>query len=306
VPVVVLTGIDDEAIAVQAAREGAQEYLVKKQTGDELLVRTVRYAFERHRMQVQLKEKAQALEASNRELEQFAYVASHDLQEPLRKIQAFGERLSVKCKDGLSDEGQDYIARMQNAAVRMQTLINDLLTYSRVTTRGKPFMSVDLDDILKDVLTDLEVRIEQVGGRVVAGELPTIEADPTQMRQLFQNFIANALKFRKEEEPPVVEVCGETLAEEESAHGAISAGARCRIIIEDNGIGFDEKYLDRVFGVFQRLHGPGTYKGTGIGLAICRKIAERHRGTITATSQPGIGSTFTVTLPVEQHERGVG
>jgi light-regulated signal transduction histidine kinase (bacteriophytochrome) len=304
VPIIVLTGIDDEALAVQAAKEGAQEYLVKGQTGRDLLVRTVRYALQRHRMQVQLQEKALALEASNKELEQFAYVASHDLQEPLRKIQAFGERLSAKCQEGLSEEGRNYVARMQNAAARMQALINDLLTLSRVTTRGEPFVSVDLGGIAKDVVSDMEVRIEQVGGRVVIGELPTIEADPIQMQRLFQNLIGNALKFHNEHKPPSVRVTAARGTRGEDTRQRIPRGVWCQISFEDNGIGFDEKYLDRIFGVFQRLHHRDAYEGTGIGLAICRKIVDRHGGTITATSQVGVGSTFLVTLPIRQLKQG--
>jgi PAS domain S-box-containing protein len=249
------------------------------------------------------------LEQSNRELQEFAYVASHDLQEPLRKVQAFGDRLEKKCADALSDEGRDYVGRMKNAAGRMQNLINDLLTFSRVATKTQPFQPLNLKRIAEEVVSDLEVRIEQTSGRVEIGELPVLEADAVQMRQLFQNLIGNALKFHRADAEPVVKIYAETV----SANGAsvqiggedVQIGGNdnfCRIVIEDNGIGFDEKYLDRIFTVFQRLHGRMEYEGSGIGLAVCRKIVERHGGQITATSKPGAGAKFYIDLPVAQED----
>ena len=239
------------------------------------------------------------LQRSNRELQDFAYVASHDLQEPLRKIQAFGDRLKMKHRSELSDEAGDYLDRMQSAARRMHTLINDLLTFSRVTTKAQPFVPTDLNRIAGEVLDDLEVRTQQSGGTVDVSGLPTIDADPLQMRQLFQNLIGNALKFHREGVPPIIKVRGR-LAGESSNGGAPENARQYEITVEDNGIGFDEKYLDRIFTPFQRLHGRGVYDGTGIGLAVCRKIAERHGGTLTARSTPGEGSTFVVTLPAKQ------
>jgi light-regulated signal transduction histidine kinase (bacteriophytochrome) len=227
-------------------------------------------------------------------------VASHDLQEPLRKIVAFGDRLEAKCGTALDTRGRDYLDRMQNAATRMQALIDGLLTFSRVTTRGQPFVPVDLGQVAREVVSDLETRIEQVNGRVDIGELPTIDADPLQIRQLLQNLIGNGLKFRREEQPPVVTVRAEVV---ERGTGDRPTEAVCRLTVEDNGIGFDMKYADRIFGMFQRLHGRSEYEGTGVGLAICRKIAERHGGTLTAHSAPGQGSTFTATLPV-RHSQG--
>ena len=234
------------------------------------------------------------LERSNRELQDFASVASHDLQEPLRKVQAFGDRLKVTCSAGLDSQGLDYLNRMLNATSRMHTLIQDLLTFSRVNSRPREFVAVDLARVTREVLTDLEVRIADSAAQVHVSELPIIEADPMLMRQLLQNLVGNALKFHAVGRPPVVRV---------RVLGAVEPSNRqdlCTLIVEDEGIGFDEKYLDRIFTVFQRLHGRNEYEGTGIGLAICRKIAWRHGGDITASSSPGGGAKFTVTLPRHQ------
>jgi len=254
---------------------------------------------ERKMAQDRLQRAAEQLSRSNRELQDFASIASHDLQEPLRKIRAFGDRLKTKCGDQIGDDGRDYLERMQNAAERMQILINDLLTFSRVTTKAQPFKPVDLNVIAREVLADLEVRIEEVGGTVEVAELPVLDADPLQMRQLFQNLIANALKFRRPEEAPVVKVFAESTTSDGAAW-TLGSPDVWRISFADNGIGFDEKYLDRIFTVFQRLHGRNVYEGTGVGLAVCRRIAERHFGSITAKSEPDCGATFIVTLPANQ------
>ena len=237
---------------------------------------------------------AARLERSNQELQMFASVASHDLQEPLRKVQTFGDRLKAKYADRLDETGRDYIARMQNATARMQVLIEDLLAYSRVTTKAQPFTPIDLTLIAQEVTGDLETRIERTGGCVEIGELPVIEADPTQMRQLLQNLIGNALKFHRPDTPPVVTVRAAPVS------SADQPEAVWRLEIADNGIGFDEQYLDKIFAIFQRLHGREEYEGTGVGLAVCQKIVERHRGAITASSQPGQGATFIITLPAVQ------
>jgi PAS domain S-box-containing protein len=239
------------------------------------------------------------LQQSNRELQDFAYVASHDLQEPLRKVQAFADRLSSKYAAALDGGGLDYLERMRGAAERMQKLIQDLLTFSRVSTKAQPFVAVNLDQITREVLSDLEVSIEQAGAAVEVSELPMLQADPLQMRQLMQNLIGNALKFRLPDRQPVIKIFGR--------HAKTINRGRMRtdaweISVSDNGIGFEEKYLDRIFTVFQRLHGRTEYEGSGVGLAVCRKIAERHNGRITAKSKPGEGATFTVTLPINQNE----
>ena len=243
----------------------------------------------------------QELLRSNAELQQFASIASHDLQEPLRKIQTFGNRVKDKYGDVLTDQGRDYLERMQNAAQRMQALIDDLLTLSRVTTKAQPFVPVNLTQVAREVLSDLEVCIQRNGGRVEVGELPTIDADPIQMRQLLQNLISNALKFHRDEEAPLVKLyCQMLESQENPPRGGSPVAELCQIIVKDNGIGFDQKYVDRIFNVFQRLHSRSEYEGTGMGLAICRKIASRHGGSITAESTPGGGAKFMVTLPIQQ------
>jgi signal transduction histidine kinase len=247
---------------------------------------------ERQRAEADLKVTLARLERSNKELQDFAHVASHDLQEPLRKVQAFGDRLKVRYAASLEAEGQDYLERMQGAAARMSELINGLLTFARVTTKARPFAPVDLDVVAREVLSDLEVRIEQSGGRVEVRDLPVIDADPLQMRQLLQNLIGNALKFHRPDAPPIVTVTGETPG------GPADGAPRCRIVVSDNGIGFDEKFRDRLFNVFQRLHTRAEFEGTGIGLAVCRKIVERHGGAIAAEGAPGAGTRFIVSLPV--------
>lgn len=249
------------------------------------------------RTEGQISRHARELARSNQDLEKFAYAASHDLQEPLRKVQTFGDRLKAKFKTKLGAEGLDCLERMESAVQRMQSLIDGLLGFARVATKGNPFTLVDLSVVAKEVVSDLEVSIEQTRGKVEVGELPAIEADPVQMRQVFQNLIGNALKFHAPDVPPVVKVAME---DDESRRGL--NGKTVTIIVSDNGIGFDEKYADRLFMMFQRLHSRQEYPGTGMGLAICRKIVERHGGTITAKSAPGEGATFTMKLPVKRQK----
>jgi len=245
--------------------------------------------------------RTKALERSNRELQNFARVASHDLQEPLRKVQVFGDRLQQRCDALLDETGHDYLNRMQSAVSRMQALIQNLLIYSRVTTTTQPFEAIDLSQIVREVLSDLEIKIEQVGGRVEVADLPTIEADPTQMRQLFQNLIGNALKFHRAEEAPLVNIRAKSVTLSDINLNKIAEGDQmCQIVVSDNGIGFEEAYVEQIFQVFQRLHNRTEYPGTGVGLAICRSIVERHQGYIIAQSQPNQGTQFIITLPFKQ------
>lgn len=272
---------------------------ISQEGGEPVLTFFIRDISLRKQIETDKARHAAELERSNYDLQQFAYVASHDLQEPLRKIRAFGDRLQTHNKDQLDETGRECIDRMQGAAARMQGLIDSLLSLSRVATGAHQFVAVDLGAIAREVVGDLEAQIAQTGGQVEIGRLPTIQADPVQMRQLLQNLIGNALKFRRPEEPPVVKVSGRFV--HSRAHRPIGSHAKeesCRIVVEDNGVGFDEKHADRIFGVFQRLHSRDRYEGTGIGLAICRRIVERHGGTIVAHSKPGVGSTFEIVLPV--------
>ena len=233
------------------------------------------------------------LERSNDALDEFAAVASHDLQEPLRKILSFGEQLVATAGPALEGDARRHVERMLGAADRMRTLISDLLTYSQVATRVVPFAATDLAGVAREVVADLEATIADAGGRIVIGELPVIDADTAQMRQLLQNLLGNALKYRRKDVPPVVRLSS-----------ACSGGRNCTITVADNGIGFNDRYAEKIFKMFERLHARTQYAGSGIGLAICRKIVERHSGTIAATSTAGQGATFTVTLPITQVNSG--
>ena len=229
---------------------------------------------------------ADRLEESNRELEQFATVASHDLQEPLHKIRAFGSLLMASYGDVIDETGRHYLEHIENAALWMQALIDNLLTLARITSSARPFTAVDLEETAREVVSDLEVAIQQSGARVEIADLPTVTGDPVQLRQLLQNLIGNALKFARKDSPPFVKL-----------YCRPAAGEVCSIFVEDNGIGFEPEHLERVFQVFERLYGPGQYEGTGMGLAICKKIAKRHGGDITAVSKAGKGATFILNLP---------
>ncbi len=231
-------------------------------------------------------QRAHALARSNAELEQFASVAAHDLQEPLRKIRMYCERLERR-RDDVPEEVQADFVRMESAAGRMQNLIGDLLDLARVNSRGRELVAIDLNEVADEVVADLEARIAEVGASVVLEPLPVVLGDRVQLSQVLQNLMSNALKFHREDEPLHVRVAAES-----------GAGGKCVITVEDNGIGFEDEYSERIFGTFQRLHGRGEYEGTGIGLSIARKIAWRHDGDITATGVPGQGATFTLTLPV--------
>lgn len=244
---------------------------------------------------------SEELQRSNRELEEFAFVASHDLQEPLRKIRAFGDRLQQKFSAELGESGADYVARMQSAAGRMSVLIDDLLSFSRVTTKQRPFEKVDLSKVMREVMDDLDYAIEVSGAQFHVDPLPTLDADASQIAQVFMNLISNSLKFHAPGVRPIITVsCEINLA------SSIAEDDRlwCCLRFADQGIGFESQYAERVFSLFQRLHGRDEYSGTGIGLALCRKIIERHGGIIAAQSAPGEGAVFIIHLPMTQAATG--
>ena len=240
---------------------------------------------ERKKAESKIEQYAKALERSNNALQEFASIASHDLQEPLRKIITFGNQL--KHIPGNSDKrSEDYLNRMQQTAARMQTLILDLLRYSQVHTEAKPPRQINLRNIVDEVIEILEKRISETRGTIIIDSLPALHTEDFQMRELFQNLIGNALKYHREGVYPVIKIKS---CQMENQHW--------KITVEDNGIGFDEKHKNKIFSPFHRLHGRSAYEGTGMGLAICKKIVDRHRGTITAQSTPEKGSTFIIILP---------
>lgn len=247
----------------------------------------------RDALEERVREHTRELKARNRELENFSHITSHDLQEPLRKVQVFGQRLRMEYAEALGPSGKDYLYRMESAAAWMQSLINDLLDYTQVATGAYAFESVDLGEIVRQAALDFDRVIEMTGATIEVGALPRAEVDGVQMRQAFQNLISNGLKYHGKE-LPVVLVSGEEVVE--------NGRRMARIAVSDNGIGFDLQYKEKVFQLFQRLHGKNVYEGTGIGLAIVHKIVERHKGTVTVESEPGKGSRFIVTLPVTQND----
>ncbi len=244
----------------------------------------------------QLLDNIHTLENANAELARFAYVASHDLQEPLRKIQTYGDLLNKKFSPQLTVDGQHYIGRMQKAAQRLQKLIKDVLTYSRLTDATAFFTKADINAIIKDILVDLELRIEEIGAKIYVDDLPKLFVNPGQISQLFQNLISNALKFARKDVTPEIRITYD-ISHKAGDH-AVNGQEYCNISVADNGIGFDETYMEQIFTLFKRLNDTNEYEGTGIGLAICKKIVEQHKGSISAKSKLNEGSTFIISLPI--------
>jgi len=256
---------------------------------------------ESYRFKKALEQKIEQLDKSNSSLQEFVYVASHDLQEPLRKISTFTERIDAKYKEALGDEGQSYLKRVLASAGNMQTLLEDLLDFSKLSFIEKKFEKVNLERCINGVISDLELKIEESQTVVKCGESPDIEAYPSQIRQLFSNLINNSIKFRKENEAPVITIACDSVSHKDYPQFPLVENKEyVRITVEDNGIGFDEEFSERIFKIFQRLHGKAEYKGSGIGLAICKKIVDNHHGFIFANSKPNVGSNFTILLPQTQ------
>lgn len=284
------TPLRDEAGQVMGGLVVAVDITDRKRAEDALRKSREELRVLNESLELRIQERTARLELLNKELQDFAFVASHDLQEPLRKIQAFGDLVLRRFHDSLSEEGRDYLSRMRAAAARMQMLLDSLLSYSKVTTKALPFGAANLDEILHELLSDLEQEIRVTGASVEFTDMPVIQADATQMGHLLRNLVTNAMKFHPPGQPPRVRL---DCRQEEDGHWI-------ELRVHDQGIGFEEKYLDRIFLPFQRLHRKDEYPGVGIGLAICKKIVDRHGGTITARSAPGKGSTFIVRLPCRQ------
>jgi len=266
---------------------------------EEVIILFIDFTRLRH-LQLQLERKIDELNRSNEDLRQFAFIASHDLQEPLRKIQSFSSLLSVQLDDQLAETSRDYLHRINSAVARMSTLIKDLLTYSRISSQRKAFVTISLSDIVADVITTFDWEISQRQAQIAIGELPTVTGDYSQLGQLFQNLLSNAMKFTQAGQRPLIEISCQLFKRTDLSDSVSlsSDGLQFyQISVRDNGIGFEPKYLDRIFQMFQRLHGKNEYVGTGIGLAICQRVTENHGGGITAISKPGEGSTFFVYLP---------
>jgi len=245
----------------------------------------------------QLLENIALLESANRDLDRFAFMASHDLQEPLRKIRTFSDLLFVKYQTVLDTPAVNYINRIQNAAIRMQTLISDILAFSRINNEKDVFVNINLNIVVQEAMDELDATIQDKKARFDIAELPAIDVNPGLMRPLFENLLSNALKYSKKEEPPAIRIYSEIIAATTSNKEPVQY---CRIYIQDNGIGFDQVYAEQIFDMFRRLHVHSEFEGTGIGLTLCKKIVEKHNGYISVQSKTGKGSTFIISLPVHQ------
>lgn len=285
---VVMTAIHNDEGGLVGFTKVTRDLTDKKRTEERLKATTAK-----------LEEKNRELERINEELSSFAYISSHDLQEPLRKIQTFSDRILEIEYNNLSEKGRDYFERMQRGAQRMQKLIHDILAYSRTTTADKKFEPTNLNDIVNQSKTEFEIQINEKNAVIESTHLPTLNAIPFQMQQLFNNLFNNALKFSKPDRPPHIKITSEIVDDPEKIVSLnLRPGSYCHISVEDNGIGFDPAFERKIFEVFQRLHGRSEYGGTGIGLAICKKIVENHRGILFAEGVPDVGATFHIYLPV--------
>jgi hypothetical protein len=242
----------------------------------------------------QLLKNIDQLESTNKELDQFAFIASHDLQEPLRKIRTFSDRIATKYSDKIDEEGKIYIEKMQAACERMQALINDILSFSKIAMSKNDLVLTDMNTVIDEVISDLDTQIQEKKAKIKIDKLPKLHVYPGIIKPLFQNLINNSLKYSKKDLQPEITIS----ARIDEPDGDIHSNKFCRIHIQDNGIGFEQQYAEQIFTMFKRLHGNSEYTGTGIGLAICKKIVEEHKGYISAQSSVNQGSTFTVTFPM--------
>ncbi|MEX1240475.1 MAG: response regulator [Cyclobacteriaceae bacterium] len=252
----------------------------------------------------QLLENISSLEQANKDLDRFAFMASHDLQEPLRKIRMFSDRLALKYNDMMDDDGRTNIQRIHKAAERMQNLITDILTFSKISVDTPSFVNCDMNAILEEVLTDLDEEVKAKNGKITIEKLPVLSVNPSLIKPLFHNLIGNALKYSRSDTTPVVNITSE-ISPHLNGKASSASVKYCRIFIQDNGIGFDQKYAEEIFGMFKRLHHNSEFQGTGIGLALCKKIVEQHKGYISARSKINEGSTFIVSLPLQQQPQTV-
>ena len=300
---IIITGNGDETIAVKMMKEGASDYLIKDTGFLELLPEVVRHVKrqiladeELRATQRELAARMIELQRSNAELEQFCFVASHDLREPLRKIITFGDFLREEVTGELSEDGERFLGYMQKAARRMQSLISGLLDLSRISSRIVPFEQVNLNEVVNEIRLDFELTMTASNASIETGSLPTVWGDANQLYRLFQNLIENALKYARPGVPPLIKISSRHIARTQNDIPP-EVDHDFEITIADNGIGFDPKFAKKVFEIFARLKTNTEHDGVGIGLAICDKILQRHHGTISVISEPGVGTAFTFTLP---------
>jgi len=298
IPMILVTGALGDVLAVECIKQGVTDYVLKDSLArlPEVIRRALQEKYERslrHQAESNLAKKVDELARSNADLEQFAYVASHDLQEPLRMVAAYTQLLSERYKGKLDENADKFIGYASEGALRMQVLIQDLLGFSRVGRANAAYANVDCNAVMEDVRKSLSSAIQESGAVITAADLPTVWADRTQIAQLLQNLVGNAIKFRGKE-PPLISVQAE------------KAGEHWMFSVSDNGIGIATEFADNIFVVFQRLHTRSEYPGNGIGLAICKKIVERNGGNIWLEPQAGNGSTFKFTIPILSSERKDG
>ncbi len=253
----------------------------------------------------QLLENIARMETANKDLDLFAFMASHDLQAPLRKVRMFSDRLLSDHRQSLNKDGQLYLSRIQEVSKRMQDLINDILRFSKISSEKESFQEVDLNDVLKEVISEMEGPIREKNAEISLEELPVLPVNAVLMGPLFSNLINNSLKYSKKQDVPQIRIRHEMTPSGLVAGGKDTDTRYCRIIIEDNGIGFDQKYAEQIFDMFRRLHPSAEYEGTGIGLALCKKIVEKHKGFISARGKPGEGAVFIVSLPLSAVKKEV-